>query len=110
MKDEHVALTDDQLAAIRQRVEATTEGEWRAVNNPALYGVSVRRKNANGTTYVLEWLADNVLTFPDTEFIAAAPADVRALLAEVERLRGEIKRIEGDLDWWVDEYDESRDT
>lgn len=87
-------LTDEQLAAIQAREAAATPGPW-----------------------AIEWDEDDVTDTPfpvslgpigylehrgkreqaDAEFIAAARADVPALLAEVHRLRAELAASQAQL-------------
>jgi hypothetical protein len=55
-------MTDQQIAEIRERLNAATPGPWA-------------------------WF---LAGFPDSQLIAHAPTDIADLLAEVERLRGEV--------------------
>lgn len=76
-------LTSDDLAAIRERAAAATEGPWTWASHTT----------ADGDEWAVFDPADHALASnrdgwaPDAEFIAHAREDVPALLAEVERLR-----------------------
>lgn len=81
-------MTDEQLAAIRNRIEAATKGPW---------GIPPRRSNS--TKFWLQpykdrgdwqWTYRGFITCffeRDAEFIAHAREDIPALLGEIERLR-----------------------
>lgn len=75
-------MTQDQLDAIQERVDAATLGPW---SND--YGGNVDQVDPDGAR-----IADN-LTQADAEFIAHARQDVPALLADNERLRAENERL-----------------
>jgi hypothetical protein len=86
------AITDDELAAIKQRAEKATPGPWFA------HGATVSPDPASDhhgwppDPQCLAALNDgeyvaNPNAGADAEFIAAARGDVPALLAEIERLR-----------------------
>ena len=84
-------MTDEQLAAIRARCDAATPGPWvaRLVYN-AVYGAEAEgvRSEPDGTM-----ICGPGFPHPgaeDAEFIAAARADVPALLEEISRLREEV--------------------
>ncbi len=84
-------MTDMELAAIRERAEAATPGEWRyddfgQPDYPNVYNDSGR---VAVPLHGMEACIDNKA---DALFIAHARADIVALLAEVEVLR----RIIGD--------------
>ena len=91
-------LTDEDLAAIRARVEAATPGPWVHQITTACYSViqggdrrsdhvhlAMMGTDGDGSPY------NEPETYPngdnDAEFIAHAREDVPALVAEVERLR-----------------------
>lgn len=76
-------LTPDDLAAIRERVEAATDGPWWAAREGLIYG-----KDGHREGYAEEVAST---TPANSEFIAHARTDVPALLAEVERERGEAR-------------------
>lgn len=61
-------FTDDQLAAIQARVDAITKGNWYAADD----GSPAHADHEEEVNSV---------------FIAAAPDDIRDLLAEVRRLK-----------------------
>ncbi|GAA1977209.1 hypothetical protein [Kitasatospora viridis] len=89
-------LTDEQLTAIAARAEGATPGPWTPDEDESvwrLHGTHPRipgmkwqilKAAKQGTPYAEYWPNP-----ADAEFIAAARADVPALLAEVHRLRAE---------------------
>ncbi len=95
-------MTDDELAAIRARVEEATPGPWKWYH-PAEFPTDIRlgwggRPPKGGYLFRLTCSHDPELSGgaggahappseADAAFIAAARTDVPALLAEVERLR-----------------------
>jgi hypothetical protein len=81
------------VAAIRARAEAATEGPWRVVGRyVALIGpVGV----AQGQPAI------DALTETDAEFIAAARTDVPALCDEVERLREQRNALVNEAHDWI---------
>ncbi|WP_433233870.1 hypothetical protein [Actinomadura nitritigenes] len=85
-------MSDEQLAAIRARVEAATAGPWTVRD---LYVI------ASGDMHIgdFEWLADTNAEWAEFKanavFAAAARQDVPDLLAEVERLRTSMTYIRG---------------
>ena len=114
-------MTREELAAIRERVEAATPGPWvayanapheaaearppsgcsvdsRAVEN-ALLGAG-RHRDRNGGFYD-DSIADDVVMRADADFIAHAPTDLAALLAEVARLAAEVERLGAMVPRWV---------
>lgn len=70
-------ITDEELAAIRERAEKATEGPWECVKSPFIK-TPKRSFVINGTAY------------DDTIFIAHAREDIPKLLAEIEYLRGRL--------------------
>ena len=92
------------LQAIEARLAAATPGPWKAqdfVAAPTEDAGSAVVKQGNGglVAYALrsgavehEWY-DKPQCDADAEFIAHAPADMRALLDEVERLRGQVEAV-----------------
>lgn len=94
-------LTDDALAAIRARVEATSGEMWYWHHAVEKNGevVGYRGLDTFAMNPVIawqegEWLAVNPA---DAWFIAAAPDDIRALLNEVEALRARLAACEGNV-------------
>jgi len=97
-------MTDEELQAIKARVEAATPGPWAMSRDEMSAGFGQHRYVVVGTTTadgkkLVDWRllvegmrgADAV---HDAEFIAQARTDVPALLAEVERLQAERNEIE----------------
>ncbi len=82
-------MTDADLKAIRERVEAATKGPWRqeyGYNNGGMAtGFFFIPEHSAGKS--VEMLAD------DAAFIAHAREDVPALLAEVDRLRAALASL-----------------
>lgn len=81
-------MTDEQLAAIRARCEAATEGPWtvRQYGSPTLGGGEF----ISGYGVVGPFQrGEQFDSRADAAFIAHARTDIPALLAEVERLRGD---------------------
>lgn len=76
-------MTPDELAAIKARANAATEGPWTWASHTT----------ADGDEWAVFDPADHALASnrdgwaPDAEFIAHARSDVPALLAEVEQLK-----------------------
>jgi hypothetical protein len=85
-------LRDEELAAIKKRVEAATPGPWAATGEYFCLA-------APDATHVVCFGHDyddyGDVKGPDAEFIAHARTDVPALLAEVERLRAELANLVG---------------
>lgn len=124
-------LDDEQLEAIRQRVDAATPGPWMAANehgnlppesSPAWCVCQMRPGYENMEGQVDDrgrrdgWLRD-VAETPgrkheydhDAEFIAHAREDVPALLREVDRLRAMFDGMTDewgirDVDGWVSRH------
>jgi hypothetical protein len=95
-------MADDlDLDPIRARAEAATEGPWASI--PTVHGdphvqtgepvdesgCAVIVAGFPRTRRVALWTSPSDYGRADAEFIAAARADVPALIAEVERLQGE---------------------
>ena len=75
-------LTDDDLTAIKARVEAATPGPWTSF----IEG----RDHTSGSSFIRTRGEDIELTgatAADQDFIAHARQDVPRLMAEVDRLR-----------------------
>jgi hypothetical protein len=80
-------MTPEELAAIKARAAAATPGPWRFTDyegEPYIAGPGVPTDN-----YVCDfgWHYNGDVPPENPAFIAAARADVPALVAEVERLR-----------------------
>lgn len=82
------------LAAIEARAGAATPGPWSAADEHGLMEGATPAWCVSRDMTTGKWMSDicyveSGVTFeePDAEFIAAARADVPALVAEVERLR-----------------------
>lgn len=79
-------MTQEQLDAIRERLEVRTSGPWRAIicesadHPPHGNGVI-----ASGSSWPV--VDDETMRAEDADLIAHAPQDLADLLAEVERLR-----------------------
>ena len=80
----HEPMTQEQLDAIRERVDDTTRGPWDCYGNGA-HEVFDAGEYDDGDPG--ELVAPVVTKLSDAEFIAHARTDVPALLAEVDRLR-----------------------
>lgn len=84
-------MTDAERDAIRARLAAATPGPWHVSNDGLKVWLAVC---VVGQRRLILPQADSILLAhgkPDAEFIAHAPADMRALLAEVERLRNALR-------------------
>lgn len=80
------------VAAIRARAEAATEGPWKLWNGwgptrDGLMGFERMGPESGGRVFRHDAQQDLYATQADAEFIAAARTDVPALCDEVERLR-----------------------
>lgn len=84
-------MTDEELKAIRARAEAASPGPWE----DRLDGWTVR--DANGGKVAATYRADGTAEqqVNDQQFIAAARADVPALLAHADALRRERDAADG---------------
>lgn len=88
-------MTNEELAAIEQRAAAATKGPWYVSGGDVMsehrdeipYGSVVCETGFTGMVAATENTYSS-----DADFIAAARADVPALLAEVRRLRAEVER------------------
>jgi len=82
-------MTDEELAAIRERLSAATPGPWVSYDGHEIDRV-VNPDDAREDELIvgsLPYESGGVVREEDTDFIAHAPDDVRTLLAEVECLR-----------------------
>ena len=82
-------MADLDLAAIRARAEAATEGPW----DYAGQGWVRHGDMSVGSDQIPEVLAATVLSDADGAFIAHAREDIPALLAEIDRLNATIQRV-----------------
>lgn len=86
------ALTPDYEAAIRERLNAATEGPWAVDDDDPEYIVSPEKGGYDGLAIAKVVDQDEGL-FPiehNGQFIANAPTDLADLLAELDRLRGKL--------------------
>lgn len=89
-------LSDEQLAAMRAREKAATDGPWGFDSETGdIEAVSIWRVVAE----VPDLEMPLVNTQADRAFIAAARTDMPALLAEVDRLRAENEHLKGVVQW-----------
>jgi hypothetical protein len=88
-------VTEEQLQAIKARRDAATPGEWEAIRTIGdkpqwrIWGYEGTKSALVAGVY----RADSTFAAAQNEnanaqFIAAAPADIDALLAEVQQLQG----------------------
>jgi hypothetical protein len=103
-------MSDAELAAIRERCEAATEGPWRRITLDIPWNDVVT--DDQQTVVANSWDICEIATrerivepkwtlqhdIADAEFIAAARTDVPALLDEVDRLRGLLRDAYEHLD------------
>ena len=81
-------MTEDEIKA---RLAAATPGPWFARPNDLIGGWCVRTADtppSEGPGEVADFIREE-----DARLVAAAPADIAALLAEVERLRAEAHEL-----------------
>lgn len=83
-------MTDDELNAIRQRVEAATPGPWYRDMPHARVCATGRIIGRIATVTKQGTWSVTVQDDANALFIAHAREDIPALLAEVERLRREV--------------------
>jgi hypothetical protein len=78
-------MTEAELTAIEARANAATTGPWEGTKNSCV----VSKHDACGTVFETGCgcCTEKDLSAEDAAFIAAARADVPALVAEVQRLR-----------------------
>ena len=78
-------LPDEEIAAIKARLERTTAGPWKSF----IEG----RENMSGSSFISTGGEDIYLTGAtdaDQDFIANARQDIPKLIAEIERLRSSV--------------------
>jgi hypothetical protein len=79
-------LSDEEIAAIKARLERATAGPWRSF----IEG----REKISGSSFIMTGGEDIYLTGTtdaDQDFIAHARQDIPELIAEIERLRSVIR-------------------
>lgn len=91
-------MTDDELAAIKARVEAATPGPWKWELSPANYDIGYM-KGGDGSNMCLfpaiKKIRNGRLIMMETaDFIAHSRTDIPALLAHVEAQAERIKGLE----------------
>lgn len=79
-------LTDKEIAEIKAREEAATEGPWSHEGSGNVYTGSILAISSCGGEYGCH----ETLPQDDAHFIAHARTDIPRLLDEVERLRDEL--------------------
>ena len=76
-------MTNDEIDAIRARLEAATnEAEWAAINPLGVWLVGL----PNSERLLFKFPGGALNCAADAAFVSNAGRDIRALLAEVERL------------------------
>jgi hypothetical protein len=80
-------LTNEELAAIRERAEKATPGDWAYYENDNVV-VTLHPDYQ----YAME-IAEEIGTGFDAEFIAASRSDIPKLLAHIEALEAELETI-----------------
>lgn len=98
MSDERKPMTDEELAAIKGRLNAITQPPWKNCNSTYYGMVMAGNKEVALASYYNCVYEDCRVTREDqaanAEFIAHAPTDIARLLAEVERLQTKVKRLQ----------------
>lgn len=92
-------ITSEELAAIRKRADAATDGPWH-VNMGMAYCV----RTGDGPGKMVSGTGSNE---PDANFIARARTDVTALLDEVERLHKVGSYLLGTTHGWQERAEEA---
>ena len=82
-------MTEEELTAIEARAAAATVGPWDGHQNS---GVTSKHTRDNVFETGCGCCTNKDLSVEDAAFIAAARADVPALVAEVRRLRALVER------------------
>lgn len=93
-------MTESELAVIKARADAATEGPWES--EIAVEGwYEMDAYSIRGPKY---WTWDGNMLRPDAEFIAHARTDVPKLVAQVERLRARVEELKQEVarHWPVD--------
>jgi hypothetical protein len=89
-------ITDDELAAMKARIKATTPGPWTSYfeGRDHFSGDSVIQTSTQGIYITADDYAGGGGHFAaDQDFIAHARQDMPRLIAEVERLRARLGRL-----------------
>jgi len=86
-------LTDDELAAMAARAEAATPGPWTFEENSELIHPEGMPHAVVGSV----WCDGICNCYADIRFIAAARADIPALLAHIRAQDAELARLRNDL-------------
>ncbi|MEH7521745.1 hypothetical protein V7149_00460 [Bacillus sp. JJ1503] len=84
-------LTNEQLDAIRERVEKATSGPWFVK-----YGLD----SAEVFVGDKRWIVAEIPKVSNAEFIAHAREDVPKLIAEIERLNEAIQQLSENREKW----------
>jgi hypothetical protein len=80
-------VTEDELAAIRERAERATPGPWEA----KIFDITAYDSELGRKVNLFEAYTDN--HEDNCQFVAHAREDMPALLAELDRLRAEVERL-----------------
>lgn len=109
MSDERKPMTDEELDAIKGRLNAITQPPWKNCNSTYYGMVKAGKKEVAVASYYNCVYEDCRVTREEqaanAAFIAHSPDDIAHLLAEVERLREENKRLCGELERVHEEAD-----
>ncbi len=92
-------MTPERQAEIEARLEAATPGPWSSSREDMDSYIPSTDGDTNLVVFVYRDPHERIPVMggserPDARLIAAAPTDIRDLLAEVSRLRGENERLE----------------
>ena len=105
MSEPTTPLTPADLAAMRARAEAATEGPWKQCGGSIIPPDELQGHFEHDPPDWIEWRSPEYPRWlADAEFIAHARDDLPRLLDEVERLRGVVRglRAEQSLNRWYD--------
>lgn len=100
-------MTQDEIAAIEARLAAITPGKWVACGWDPMAKPHVTQGVPEHACCI--WRDNLPRTKADAEFIAAAPAAIRALLAEVRELRADWAATLEDMRAWRQAHATLRD-
>ncbi|WP_181349450.1 hypothetical protein [Thalassobacillus sp. CUG 92003] len=93
-------LTENELAAIRERADNATEGPWTNFDD-VFYEDSPYVQVYDGFTETgVELVADCKRT-KDADFIAHSREDIPKLLAEIDRLHAELDKADREVRKWA---------
>lgn len=90
-------MTEEELRAIEARLTKASPGPWAIIHN-GFSDVSVISTSTNVRQSAVTWVAETLRQDANAALIAAAPADLAALLAEVRLLQGIIRDMQQDSD------------